>query len=62
MRAAEAWVLCDGIVDLLRTDTRSEIFIAHHQHRPKAQGGTYTMLVVLLINSLHIEALAFDPL
>jgi len=63
MRAAEAWVLCDGIVDLrqgLRTDTRSEIFIAHHQHRPKACGGTYTMLVVFLINSLHIEGLAFD--
>ena len=29
---------------------------------PWAGGGTYTMLVVLLINSLHIEALAFDPL
>ena len=53
----------DGIVDLrqgLRTDTRSEIFIAHHQHRPKAPPGTYTMLVVVLINSLHIEGLAFD--
>ena len=50
MRPAEAWVLCDGIVDLrqgLRTDTRSEIFIAHHQHRPKTLAKAMATAAVL---------------